>query len=158
MSGQILYLTLVTATWMTVGFALWKGDRATRSAALAYAALEISSYIINPQFGDVSGETITLVVDFCCAVTFLLLAVRFATLWLGAAMIFQAAQFSLHAYYLVLELPHDRMHAWVNNADDWGILISIVIGTALAMRRRRNWAREEAEREVLRQMRPLRAR
>jgi uncharacterized membrane protein YdjX (TVP38/TMEM64 family) len=86
-------------------------------------------------------------------VILLILAVRFASLWIGAAMILQAAQFSLHAYYLVMELPHDRLHAWINNTDDWGILIAILVGTVLAIRRRAALAREEAEREALRQQR-----
>jgi hypothetical protein len=159
MSGlNPLYILAQTAAVVTVGFALWKGDRATRAAAVAYALLDIATFILNPTVGNVPSETILLVIDFVCAVTFLLLAVRYASLWLGAAMIFQAAQFSLHAYYLVMELPHDLLHAWINNADDWGIMVSIVVGVVLAIRRRQSLAREEAEREVLRQQRASRAR
>ena len=153
MSGLALYGTLRAATWMTVAFALWKGDLATRIGAGAYAALEIVTLIIRPRVGDVSGETILLVADFACAVIFLLLAVRYASLWLGAAMLFQAAQFSLHAWYLVNELPHDVMHAWINNADDWGILISMFVGAILCIRRRMAFAREEAELEARRRQR-----
>jgi hypothetical protein len=154
MSGQILYETLRVATWITVAFALWKGDLATRIAAGAYAVLEIATLFIRPQAGgDASLETILLAADFVCAVTFLILAVRYASLWLGAAMLFQAAQFSLHAYYLVMELRHDLMHAWINNADDWGILISMFIGTILAIRSRIAFAREEAELEARRKQR-----
>ena len=57
--------------------------------------------------------------DLVCAVTLLMLVVRYASLWLGAAMLLQAVQFSLHAYYLVTDRPHDLIHAWVNNLDDW---------------------------------------
>ncbi|HUO11443.1 MAG TPA: hypothetical protein VMU37_01685 [Caulobacteraceae bacterium] len=149
---------LQTASVLTAAFALWKGDWATRAAAVAYAILDGATVVIMPKVGDVSSETLLLALDFACAVTFLLLAVRYANLWLGAAMIFQAAQFSMHAYYLVMELPHDRMHAWINNTDDWGILISIGVGTVLAIRRRAAAAREEAERESLRQQRASRAR
>jgi hypothetical protein len=159
MSGlNLLYVVLQGASVLTVAFALWKGDWATRAAALAYSILDGATVVIMPKVGDVSSETILLALDFACAVTFLLLAVRYANLWLGAAMIFQAAQFSMHAYYLVMELPHDRMHAWINNTDDWGILISICVGAALATRRRAALAREEAEREVLRQQRASRVR
>jgi hypothetical protein len=159
MSGlYLLYVLLQVAAVVTVAFALWKGDWATRAAAVAYAVLNTATFVIRPRVGDVSSETILLALDFACAVTFLLLAVRYANLWLGAAMIFQAAQFSLHAYYLVMELPHDLMHAWINNADDWGILVSICVGTALAIRRRTTLAREEAEREALRQERASRVR
>ena len=124
-----------------------------RAAAVAYAILDVATVAIMPKVGDVSSETLLLALDFLCAVTFLLLAVRYANLWLGAAMIFQAAQFSMHAYYLVMELPHDRMHAWINHGDDWGILISICVGAALAMRRRTAQAREAAELEARRKQR-----
>jgi len=159
MSGlYLLYVSLQVATVLTVAFALWKGDWATRAAAVAYAILNTATFVFMPKVGDVSSETILLALDFICAVTFLLLAVRYANLWLGAAMIFQAAQFSLHAYYLVMELPHDRLHAWINNADDWGILTSICVGAVLAMRRRAALAREEADREAARQERASRVR
>jgi len=159
MSGlNPIYVLSQAAAVLTVAFALWKGDQATRAAAVSYAILDVATFLIRPRVGDVSSETILLVIDFFCAVAFLLLAVRYASLWLGAAMIFQAAQFSLHAYYLVMELPHDLLHAWINNTDDWGILISIVVGTVLAIRRRQSLAREEAEREVLRQQRASRTR
>ena len=48
-----------------------------------------------------------------------MLVVRYASLWLGVTMMLQAVQFSLHAYYLVMERPHDLLHAWVNNLNDW---------------------------------------
>jgi hypothetical protein len=159
MSGlNPIYVLSQTAAVATVAFALWKGDRATRVAAMAFAILDVATFLLNPTPGNVPSETILLVIDFVCAVTFLLLAVRYASLWLGAAMIFQAAQFSLHAYYLVMELPHDLLHSWINNTDNWGILISIAVGTVLAIRRRETLAREEAERELLRQQRASRAR
>ena len=154
MSGlYLLYVSLQVATVLTVAFALWKGDWATRAAAVAYAILNTATFVFMPKVGDVSSETILLALDFICAVTFLLLAVRYANLWLGAAMIFQAAQFSLHSYYLVMEIPHDRLHAWINNADDWGLLISMITGTVLAIRRRESVAREAAELEAMRQQR-----
>ncbi|HEX3919291.1 MAG TPA: hypothetical protein VHW60_18285 [Caulobacteraceae bacterium] len=109
--------------------------------------------IIRPHVGDVSAETILLGADFVCAVTFLLLAVRYANLWLGAAMLFQAAQFSLHAWYLINELKIDSTHAWINNGDDWGILIAMFTGAILSIRRRVADAREEAELEARRKQR-----
>jgi hypothetical protein len=155
---HILYYLSVVTTLGVCAFGLWKGDAPVRYAAMTLLAVEISSFFIDPKFGDVGGESVILAVDFAFAVILLILAVRFANLWIGAAMILQAAQFSLHAYYLVMELPHDRLHAWINNTDDWGILIAIAVGTVLAMRRRRAMAREEAEREALRQQRASAAR
>jgi hypothetical protein len=155
---HILFYVSLAATLGVSVFALWKGDVAVRYAAATLLAVELATLLINPKFGDMGGESVLLVVDFAFAVILLVLAVRFANLWIGAAMILQAAQFSMHAYYLVMELPHDRLHAWINNTDDWGIVISIGVGTILAMRRRRALAREEAEREARRQQRTSPAR
>jgi len=155
---HILFYLLAAANLGVVAFGLWKGDAPVRYATVSNLAVGLCTFVINPKFGDIGGESVLLAVDFAFAVILLVLAVRYASLWIGAAMILQAAQFSLHAYYLVMELPHDRLHAWINNTDDWGILISILIGTILAIRRRRTLAREEADREVLRQQRASRAR
>jgi hypothetical protein len=70
------------------------------------------------------------------ALGFLALALRYMSVWLGGAMILQAVQFSLHAYYLVSELPHDRRYAIINNIDSLGVLACILFGTLLAWRRR----------------------
>jgi hypothetical protein len=55
---------------------------------------------------------------------------------LGIAMLLQAIQFSLHAYYLVGGLPRDRTFAMVNNLDSIGVLLCILAGTLLTWRRR----------------------
>lgn len=150
---HVLFYALWAATLGVSVFAFWKGDLPVRLAAATHLGVEIATFFLNPKFGDVGGKSTLLAIDFASAVIFLLLAVRFANLWIGAAMILQAAQFSLHAYYLVMELAHDRLHAWINNSCDWGILASIGIGAFLAIRRRVAHAREEAEREALRQQR-----
>ncbi|MGH6955918.1 MAG: hypothetical protein ACREEW_04550 [Caulobacteraceae bacterium] len=153
---HILLIALWAAAALTTAFALWKGDAAVKYGALTHLAVEVLTFVVNPRFGDVGAESILLALDFGCSVVYLLLAVRFANLWLGAAMLLQAAVFSLHAYYLVMELPHDRLHAWINNTCDWGIMISICVGTVLAIRRRAAMAREAAELEALRQQRATR--
>lgn len=51
-------------------------------------------------------------------------------------MILQAGQFSLHAWYLVGELPHDRFYAIANNLITAGILACILTGTIVVWTRR----------------------
>ena len=150
---HILAIALLGAIVAVSAFAIWKGDVAVRLAALTHLSVQIVTLLINPKLGDIGGESALLAVDFASAVIFLLLAVRFANLWIGAAMILQAAQFSLHAYYLVMELPHDRLHAWINNSCDAAILLCILVGTVLSIRRRAALAKEAAEFEALRQQR-----
>ncbi len=99
------------------------------------------------------GEVLELTADFIWAIGLLMLVVRFAYRWLGVTMLLQAVQFSLHAYYLVMERPLDHLHAWINNTDTWGISLSIIAGTILAWRRRVTLAREAAELEARRNKR-----
>jgi hypothetical protein len=70
-----------------------------------------------------------LVLDGLLGIGFLALAIRYTSLWLGAAMLLQAAQFSLHAFYYVTAKSFDLLFAVVNNVVSWGILIAIVAGT-----------------------------
>ncbi|WP_425994908.1 hypothetical protein [Caulobacter sp. DWR1-3-2b1] len=72
---------------------------------------------------------------------FLMLALRYASPWLGGAMLFQAIQFSLHAYYLVGELPRDFTYAVINNIDTLGVLACILLGALLAWRKRNRLAK-----------------
>jgi hypothetical protein len=78
----------------------------------------------------------TLVGEGLLALGFLVLAIRYASLWLGGAMILQGMQFSLHAFYIVMEKPHDRLFAIVSNLVTLGIVICILVGTTVTWRRR----------------------
>jgi hypothetical protein len=150
---NILAVELWAAILAVTAFGLWKGDIAVRLAALTHFGVQVATLLVHPTIGDIGSESALLAVDFASAVIFLLLAVRFANLWIGAAMILEAAQFSLHAYYLVMELPHDRLHAWINNTSDALILICILVGAVQAIRRRMAQRKEEAELEARRQQR-----
>ena len=83
-----------------------------------------------------------LTIDGVFALGFLALAVRYASLWLGGALIFQGLQFGLHAYYLVMARPLDLFHARANNIDTYGVIACLVIGAEAAGRRRSRMARQ----------------
>ncbi|OJU09867.1 MAG: hypothetical protein BGN86_00080 [Caulobacterales bacterium 68-7] len=70
-----------------------------------------------------------LAADAALAGAFLFLAVRYASLWLGAAMILQAGQFALHAIYTAGELAPDRRYAVINNLITLGIFLVILLAT-----------------------------
>ena len=144
-------------TIVVTAFALWKGDMPARIAGALNFLDVVGLIAIQFAMRSQAGEVLQLTADFVWAVGLLFLAVRYASLWLGVTMILQAAQFSLHAYYLVMELPRDRLHAWINNTDNYGILICITVGTVFAIRRRAMIASEEAEREARRQKLAARA-
>ena len=138
---------IAVAIILTAGFAAWKGDRAERWGGLMNLAALVLVWTIHNiralvDIGD--PATLLLVADGALALGFLLLAIRYASFWIGGAMILQAVQFSLHAYYLIGEVPHDRFYSRVNNIDTIGILVVIISGAALAWRKRERLAREDA--------------
>jgi len=116
-------------------FAVWKGSAAERVAAVVV--------IVNIVIGDTGrviapgGDSIIrLVNDGLTALLLLGVTIRYGALWMGGVMLFFAAQFSLHSFYLVTERPHDFLHALINNIDFSGIILCLIAGTVVAWRRR----------------------
>ena len=116
-------------------FAIWKGGVAERATAVVVILNVIIGEAGNFLAPDSDG-VIRLVNDGITALVLLGVTVRFGALWMGGVMLFFAAQFSLHSYYLVTERPHDFLHALVNNIDFSGIIWCLIIGTAVVWRRR----------------------
>jgi len=117
-------------------FALWKGGPAERAAAvivMANALIGETAHWVAPGAEDI----IRLVNDGFTALVLLVVTVRFSALWMGGVMLFFAAQFTLHSFYLVTERPPtDYLHALINNIDWSGVIWCMVIGTAVAWRHR----------------------
>jgi hypothetical protein len=116
-------------------FAFWKGDRAERIAGaliLANLALSVAGDFV---FGR-AMPLVQLIGDGVTALGLLALALLYASLWLGGAMLLYAVQFSLHSYYFVSNRPVDILHAVINNFDFMGVLLCLAVGTAISARRR----------------------
>ena len=131
-----LALSIDLASGLCCLFALWKGGAPERAAAAAIAAnllIGQAGHVLAPHLND----EIRLVNDGLAALILLGVAVRYARPWMGAVMLFYAAQFSMHAYYLVMERKGgDYLHALINNLDFIGINLCLVIGTIVGWRRR----------------------
>jgi len=129
---------LLTSIFCVAGlvFAAWKGSAAERIAAgivTANLILGVISYWLLPDFVG----TIRFFNDGLAAVALLGVTIVYGALWMGGVMLFYAAQFSLHAYYFVTDRADaDRLHAIINNVDFSGIVWCLIIGTAVAWRRR----------------------
>lgn len=144
LAAQILWAAIAVTFIVSV----WLGGLAERLAGTfvlvgAFFALSIHTFAppgLHP-IGLLTGEALL-------AGGFLVLALRYASLWLGGAMILQAVQFSLHAWYMVAERPHDRLYSIVNNLDTGAILLCILAGTFAAARRRRSQAAAKARTAV----------
>ncbi len=116
-------------------FAMWKGGFAERVTAVVVILNVITgevAYILVP----ISEAMIRLFNDGITALVLLGVTVRFGALWMGGVMLFFAAQFSLHSYYLGTDRPHDFLHALINNIDFSGIIGCLIIGTAVVWRQR----------------------
>lgn len=117
-------------------FAVWKGDVAERATALVV----IANVIIGEGgrwLAPGDDAILRLVVDGLTALVLLGITMRYGALWMGAVMLFFAAQFSLHSYYLVADRnPNDRLHAIINNLDWNGVIWCLIIGTLVAWRAR----------------------
>ncbi len=135
MYQSLLPLIGWAATLAVCLFAWWRGGPAERAGALLIVGAASAVWLSHNLLPDGVAVSALLVIDAAMAVGFLLLAIRYASLWLGGAMLFQAAQFSLHAYYLVMERPYDRLYSIINNIDTVGVLVCVLTGTLFAWRR-----------------------
>jgi hypothetical protein len=116
-------------------FALWKGGRAERAAA----AIVIANALLGEAFHWLlpsSEDVVRPLNDGLTALALLAVTLRYGALWMGGVMLFFAAQFSLHSFYLVTERPNDYWHALINNIDFSGIIWCLIIGTIVAWRAR----------------------
>lgn len=129
---------------LTLGvcFMAWRlGGRAERQAALLVIVTSVLT-VLPALFLDKSSAKLGyLALDGTLALGLLLLALRYAAAWLGAAVLLQAVQFSLHAYYLVIDKRYDNIYVMVNNLVSLGVLCSLALGTFLAWRARRSAAK-----------------
>lgn len=136
MFGHITVLILWATGVGVTAFALWKGDFPEKAGAGLNMICAVAAELAHMVWGPESASVALLAIDLALAMGFLGLAVRYASLWLGMAMIMQAVQFSLHAFYLVTERPHDLLYYRVNNIDTIAITLSLVVGTVISWRRR----------------------
>lgn len=139
----IVYVALAALVLAFV-FALWRGDQAERVGGGLNLGAGLFAVAVHPLLAPDIQPLALLAADAVLAAGFLFLAIRYASLWLGVAMLLQAVQFSLHAYYMVSDLPHDVNYARVNNFDTAAIFFCIIGGTIVSWRRRLRAERDVA--------------
>jgi hypothetical protein len=116
-------------------YAWLKGAAPERIGAALLLLGTIAALLFQRTMSDTARVTPTLIGEGLLALGFLALAIRYASLWLGGAMILQGIQFSLHAFYIVMERPHDWLFAAVTNLVTLGIIACILVGTTITWRR-----------------------
>jgi hypothetical protein len=129
-------LGLITLTLGISLFALWKGGPAERLGGAVVGTnlilSVVSGFLLPPSLEPIYRLTL----DGLTALSLLVIAVRFASFWLGGAMLLYAAQFSLHAFYLVTSRPVDLTHVRINTMNFLGISICLAVGTIVGWRHR----------------------
>lgn len=137
----LLWFLVLTAPLLIIGgVALRFGALPEKLGAALILSAALAALLVHLVLAEPARSMGLLVVDGALALGFLILAVVFASLWLGAAMLFQGVQFSLHAYYLVVGREHDTLYATVNNIVTYSILLFLLLGSLASWRRRRRAA------------------
>lgn len=133
---QIVWAALWLLLIGVCGFALWKGGRPERIGAGLVLGIAVVGGLVNVFLTGQSQQVGHLAADGVLALGFMAVAIRYASLWLGGAMLFQAVQFSLHAFYFVTKRPEGPFYVVVNNIDMFGVLACLLIGALAAARAR----------------------
>ncbi|MDR3514156.1 MAG: hypothetical protein P4L73_21175 [Caulobacteraceae bacterium] len=145
-----VYTLLGLASLAATGaFAWWKGGRPERLGTLVLAGTWLGADLVRGLSGEMVPIITLLASDALTSAAFLYIAIRYSSLWLGAAMIFRAIGFALHAAQLSdSEAP--RWHGWIiylliNNILSYLVLLSLAGGTVATILQRRRIAREKAD-------------
>lgn len=133
----------------TCGFAWWKGGPAERGGVAVY----VGSWMVVTFYEVALGQSFPvlpiLLLDALIALSFLALALRYNSLWLGAAMILQGLSLGLHATHLT-EIEDARIfglnaYALSINVISVAILGVFISGAMTTMRQRRREGEEVSE-------------
>ena len=135
--GGLAFLALVCA------LALAKGGPPERVAGLLVATGWLGLSIYRAATFEKLPQTALLLSDFGVALGFLGLAIRYASLWLGAAMLIQGVTFAAHLIHLTEPAGHDRWYALTVNLLGATVL-TVIGGASLAAWRARILARRGA--------------
>jgi len=136
MNLQIAPLLGWGATFLVCGLAWIKGAAAERWGSVIVLIGAIVALLVQMLLPARSESIAMLLCEGLYSLAFLMLALRYTSPWLGGAMLLQAMQFGLHAYYIVAERQHDLTYGVVNNLNSAGVLICILLGIVASSRRR----------------------
>jgi len=135
---------LILFGWMLilgVGLLAWRvGGGAERQVAVLVVVMSLAITLIGLIPDKAIQKPSYFLVDGLFGAGLMVMALRYTTAWLGVAVLLQAAQFSLHAYYLVAGKLYDSLYAMVNNLVSLGVLLCLGAGCLLAWRKRRRAA------------------
>ena len=135
------------ALFVCCGLALWKGGTPERSGAAMILFSWLGSTVIQAMAKAYIVPIAFLASDAALAAGLLFLAIRFSSLWLGAAMLLQAIGLSLHAAYFAADKTDLNIYVvWLyiagKNLASLAMLLVILAAGVVAWRRRSERAAE----------------
>jgi hypothetical protein len=141
------------------GFAVIKGGRPERIGATAFFLSNLVYLVFQVTTGRDFPVVQNLFMNFAMAFTFLVLAIRYNSPWLGAAMMLSGAEFSLHAAHLMdlgdPRLGRVNLYALAGNLVDLALCIILVGATLASMKQRRAHERSGSAGRSTAKSRPL---
>jgi len=123
--------------------AIWKGGAPERNGAILILSVSLLGFFADSLIPSDLRLVGRLVSDGLVALGFLVISLRYASLWLGGALIAQAVQFSLQAFYFVTDRAHDAPYAVVNNLNTVAVLAFLVAGTIAYRRHLAAWRKAQ---------------
>ena len=135
MTNELLWILIWLLIALVCALAFLRGSAPEKWGAAIILAGAVYGFVLNWLHLDAIHSLLQLAGEGAIGLGFLMLALRYTSAWLGGAMILQAVQFSLHAYYLIAAKPHDYLYALVNNVDTLAVLACLLTGTLIAWRR-----------------------
>jgi hypothetical protein len=148
----------LASLFATGAFAWWKGAAPERLGTLVFGLGTVAACIWRAMNGEHAAVMPLFAVDLMMALGFLYIAIRYSSLWLGAAMMLLAASFALHATGLS-DPARPRWHGMIiyllaNNILSYLTLAALAGGTVATIMKRRQAVRRKAEAEAKRASRP----
>lgn len=140
-------------------FAWWKGGPPERLGTLMLALSWIGADVVRGFSGQMVPTVTLFVSDILISAGFLYIAIRYSSLWLGAAMMFRAIGFAVHAAQLSGGDDAPRWNGWIiylliNNVLSYLVLLTLAGGTVATILRRRREAKAKVAAEAKAASRP----
>lgn len=133
MSDRLLAYALLASSFAACLLAFARGGTPERIGA---AAILLNLFAGMANEARSQDPVIGLAIDAVTALALLPVVLRYPRAWLGVVMLLYGLEFSLHAYYAVMNKPRDLLHVQMNNIDFLSINICLAIGSGMAWRRR----------------------
>jgi hypothetical protein len=132
--SQLAFFTLLGASL----FAVIRGGLSERLGAILIALSWLAEYSMSFLFQNIfsaeAQEMILLITDAALALGLLVLALRFAKIWLGFAMLMLSGELALHGVAMGDWGFRFKSYILFNNVLSFGLLFLLIIATTLAWR------------------------